>query len=79
MDKQLWGFSSVPPQNGGMVGSAVVAVFLAGMAVGGVLFTHDIKLKQIASHEAETAISLFKRRTANHAVNVSDVCAPSRG
>ena len=59
LDKQLWGFSSVPSQNGGMVGSAVVAVFLAGMAVGGVLFTHDIKLKQIASHEAETAISLL--------------------
>ena len=26
LDKQLWGFSSVPPQNGGMVGSAVVVV-----------------------------------------------------
>jgi hypothetical protein len=59
LDKQLWGFSSVPPQNGGIVGLVVVAVFLAGMAVGGVLFTHDTKFKQIASHEAETVISLL--------------------
>jgi len=32
LDKQLWGFSSRPPKNSGVVGLEVVAVFLAGMA-----------------------------------------------
>ena len=59
LDKQLWGFSSRPPQNSGVVGLEVVAVFLAGMAVGGVLLTHDSNFKQTASHEAVTAISLL--------------------
>ena len=43
-----------------MVGLVVVAVFLVGMAVGAILFTHDSKLKQIASHEAEIAISVVR-------------------
>ena len=34
LDKQLYGFSSRPPQKGGAVGLVVVAMFLAGMAVG---------------------------------------------
>ena len=55
LDKQLWGCSSRPPRN--EVGLVVVAVFLVGMAVGAILFTHDSKLKQIASHDAGTAIS----------------------
>ena len=58
LDKQLWGCSSRPPRN--EVGLVVVAVFLAGMAVGATLSaTHDSKLKQITSHEAGTAISLL--------------------
>ena len=50
---------SRPLQNSGVVGLEVVAVFLAGMAVGSVLLTHDSNFKQTASHEAGTAISLL--------------------
>ena len=55
LDKQLWGCSSRPPRN--EVGLVVVAEFSVGMAVGAILFTHDSKLKQIASNDAGTAIS----------------------
>ena len=55
LDKQLWRCSSRPPPN--EVG-LWVAVFLVGMAVGAILFTHDSELK-IASHEAGTAVSLL--------------------
>jgi hypothetical protein len=57
LNKQLWGCSSRPPPN--EVGLVVVAVFLVGMAVGAILFTHDSEPKQIASHEAGTAVSLL--------------------
>ena len=57
LDKQLWGVSSHPPHNGGIVGLAVVAVFLAGMAIGGVLFPHAAKRPQISWHDATAAIS----------------------
>ena len=43
LDRQLWGCSSRPPPN--EVGLVVVAVFLVGMAVGAILFTHDSELK----------------------------------
>ena len=57
LDKELWGCSATPRNEVGLV---VVAVFLAGMAVGATLSaTHDSKLKQITSHEAGTAISLL--------------------
>jgi hypothetical protein len=59
LDKQFYGFSSRPPQNSGAAGLVVVAMFLAGMAVGGVLFTHDSKLEQLTSQEARTAISFL--------------------
>jgi uncharacterized membrane protein len=59
LTKQLWGFSSRPPRTGGAVGLVVVAVFLAGMAAGGALFTHDSKHTQIASHDAAAGISLL--------------------
>ncbi|MGE5305414.1 MAG: hypothetical protein ACM3TN_19055 [Alphaproteobacteria bacterium] len=59
LDKQLYGFSSRPPQNSGVVGLVVVAMFLAGMAVGGVLFTRDSQHKQIASQDAGTVISFL--------------------
>jgi len=42
-----------------MRSGVVVAVYLVGMAVGAILFTHDSELKQIASHEAGTAVSLL--------------------
>ena len=59
LDKQLWGVSSSPPRNGGIIGLEVVFVFLAGMAVGGVLLTHDSRQTQIASHDAAAAISFL--------------------
>ena len=57
LDKQLYGFSSRPPQKGGAVGLVVVAMFLAGMAVGGVL-SHDSN-EQLSPQEARTAISFL--------------------
>ena len=84
LDKQLWGCSSRPPPN--EVGLVVVAVFLVGMAVGAILFTHDSELKQIASHEAGTACFPFKWPAADHALSklcglngLNGICAPSRG
>ena len=59
LDKQLHGFSSRPPQNSDAVGLVVVVMFLAGIAVGGVLFTHDSQSKQIALQEARTVISFL--------------------
>ena len=57
LDKQLWGVSPYAPHNGGIVGLTVVAVFLAGMAIGGVLFPHAAKRPQISWHDAAAAVS----------------------
>jgi hypothetical protein len=51
LDKQLWGVSSAPPKNvwpNGLTGFAIAAVFLAGVAVGGVLFAQQSKPLQTA-------------------------------
>ena len=34
LDKQLWGVSSPPPQNGAKIGLTIIAVFLAGIGIG---------------------------------------------
>lgn len=60
LDKELWGVSPSPPRSGDITGVALVTVFLAGIAIGGVLFAHDSKPTQIASHDAVAAISLLK-------------------
>ena len=55
LDKQVWGLR--PPRNdGGMV--TVVAVFFAGMILGGLLVPHESELMRIASNDARTAFSL---------------------
>ena len=62
LDKELWGVSPSPPRNGGIIGVALVVVFLAGIAIGDIgdiLFAHDSKQIQIASHDAAAAISLL--------------------
>jgi hypothetical protein len=59
LDKQLHGFSSRPPQNRSAVSLVVVAMFLAGMAVGGVLFAHDSSKPEIASRAVMVAYSLL--------------------
>jgi hypothetical protein len=43
LDKELWGVSLSPPRDGGIIGMALVVVFLAGIAIGGILFAHDSK------------------------------------
>jgi hypothetical protein len=55
LDKQLWGVGRSPPRNGGGLG--FVVVFLAGIAIGDILFAHQSKQMQIASHDAVAAIS----------------------
>jgi predicted MFS family arabinose efflux permease len=60
LDKELWGrVSPSPPRSGDIIGAVFVTAFLAGIAIGGVLFTHDSKQTQIASHDAVAAISLL--------------------
>ncbi len=59
LDRELWGVSAGPPRNGGIIGVAFVVVFLAGIAIGGILFAHDNNQIQIASHDAAAAISLL--------------------
>ncbi len=61
LDKQLWGVSSAPPKkifpNGLTAGLAIAAVFLAGMAVGDLLFAEQSKPVQIAHDAAMVVIS----------------------
>jgi hypothetical protein len=59
LDKELWGVSPSPPRSGDIIGAVFVTAFLAGIVIGGVLFTHDSKQTQIASHDAVAAISLL--------------------
>ena len=59
LDKELWGVNPSPPRSGDIIGAVFVTAFLAGVAIGGVLFTHDSKQTQIASHDAVAAISLL--------------------
>jgi hypothetical protein len=59
LDKELWGVSPRPPRSAGIIGVAFVTAFLAGVAIGGILFAHDSKQIQVASHDAAAAISLL--------------------
>ena len=59
LDKQLWGVSPGPPRNGGAMSVAFVVVFLVGIALGQVLFSHASKPMQTASHDAMAVISLL--------------------
>ena len=57
LDKQLWGVSP-SPRNDATIGLMVIAMFLAGMTIGGILFAHENKRMKIMSHDAMAAISL---------------------
>jgi hypothetical protein len=61
LDKQLWGVSSAPPKSilssGLTPGLAIAAVFLAGIAVGNILFAQQIKPIQIAHDAGNVSIS----------------------
>ena len=59
LDKELWGVSPSPPRSGDIIGVAFVTIFLAGIVIGGFLFTDDSKQRQIASQDAVAAISLL--------------------
>ena len=50
LDKQLWGVSADPPQSSIVIVLVVIAVFLAGIAIGDFLFVHQNKSLQTNSH-----------------------------
>ena len=55
LDKQLWGVSSPPPQNGAKIGSTIIAVFLAGLGIGDILFAPQSQ--PILTHDAVSVAS----------------------
>jgi hypothetical protein len=59
LDKELWAVSPSPPRSRDIIGLALVTVFLTGIVIGGILFKHDSKQTQIASHDVVAAISLL--------------------
>jgi hypothetical protein len=59
LDRQLWGASPSPPQRGGALGLAFVAVFLSGLTVGGFLFAHQSKQTQLTLRDASTVLSFL--------------------
>jgi hypothetical protein len=61
LNKQLHGYQTKP--NDGLVVSAVVAVFIAGLILGGLMVPHESKLTRIASNESRTVISLANSAT----------------
>ena len=56
LNKQLHGHQT--KLNDGLVVSTVVAVFIAGLILGGLMVPHESKLMRIASNDARTVISL---------------------
>jgi hypothetical protein len=56
LEKQLK-VASRSPRNGIL---SLGLVFLAGIAIGGILFAHESKRMQIASHDAVTTIAHLK-------------------
>ena len=50
LDKQVWGLR--PPRNDDVIVLTVVAVFFAGMILGGPLVPHESELVRIASNDA---------------------------
>ena len=56
LEKQLWGVSSRPRQNG-IITLTIVAVFLAGIVIGDILFAQQSTPVQITSHDAIAMIS----------------------
>jgi hypothetical protein len=55
LDKQLWGVSSPPPQNGAKIGLTIIAVFLAGIGIGDILFAPQSQ--PILTHDAVSVAS----------------------
>jgi hypothetical protein len=57
LDKQLWGISPHPPGNGAILGFIGLAVFCAGVTIGGLLFTQPAKQPQISLRAAAAILS----------------------
>lgn len=57
LDRQLWGVSRHPPGNRGIFGLVALAVFCAGVAIGGLLFTQPAKQPQISWRAAAAIVS----------------------
>jgi hypothetical protein len=57
LDKQLWGVNPHPPGNGGILGFLAVAVFCAGVAIGGLLATPAAKQPQTSWRAAAAIVS----------------------
>ncbi len=57
LDRQLWGVNPNPPS---LIGLALVAVFLGGLVIGSVLFTHDKQARAI-SNDVTGSISAQKK------------------
>jgi uncharacterized membrane protein YoaK (UPF0700 family) len=55
LDKQLRGFNS-PPRNDWIIMLVALAVFFAGMTLGGFLTAHESEPMQIASNDATPSI-----------------------
>jgi hypothetical protein len=55
LDKQLRGPNPSRRNNGGML-LTVVAIFFAGMTLGGALFAHDSKTRRIVPNETTAAM-----------------------
>jgi hypothetical protein len=64
LDKQLRRLNP-PPQNNGVMALAVLAVFFAGMALGGFVSAHKSEPMQIASNDAIPASSILNDAPSN--------------
>ena len=58
LDKQLWGVSHDPPQSSIVIVLLVIAVFVAGVAVGDFLFVHAAKPVQTTTHVELNSVGL---------------------
>jgi hypothetical protein len=58
LEKQLWGVTHKPPRETAIIGFMVVAVFLAGMGIGGILVANESKQTNIPSDDTMAAIAL---------------------
>jgi hypothetical protein len=56
LEKQLWAVSGRPPPNGVINGLTILAVFLAGIAIGDILFAPQSKPIQI-THDRMAVVS----------------------
>ncbi len=59
LDKQLWGVNPNPPS---LIGLALVAVFMGGIAIGSFLFAREYRQARAISNDVTGSISAQKHR-----------------